>query len=104
MKTSVSVAGKRVTTHDVTSRKPTRLDIPIRELSGLDVVVLGFRANMLEMGEHGGVDTGTGLGSDFILLRWGERKAVVRGSELLRAWVATFAPKDAMRFPKGIKK
>jgi len=98
---------KRVTTAGVIA-KPSRevpvqlreVPVQLRELTGDETLVLGFRQNMLEIKNHGGVDTGTGLGSDFILLRWRDRQALVRGSELLRAWVATFAPKDAKRFPK----
>jgi hypothetical protein len=72
---------------------------------------LGYRAEMFELSDgqgHGGaVATGSGFGSDFIVMDWtdakGQRHAgVVRGLDLLRAWVATFAPEEAKDFPKGL--
>lgn len=94
----------RKITASVFERKPTRLDIPIRELDveKQEELLMGFRQEMVMMGEHDGVDVGAG--SDFIILRWGDKSAVVRGGELLRAWVASFNKKDADRFPKGIEK
>lgn len=97
---------KSFSTQGTIDRKPTRLNIPIRKLEEGEGLVLGFRQEMIAMGkgEHGGsVMTGSGLGTDFIILQWGDREAVVRGSELLRAWVATFS-KDSERFPQGIHK
>ena len=101
MKTTAWMSGKKVP-HPLET-EPTDLPVPIREMTPEQMLCLGFRANMLEMEKHGGVDTGTGLGTDFSLLRWGKRQALVRGSELLKAWVKTFAPKDVKRFPKEIK-
>ena len=47
--------------------------------------------------------TSAGIGSDFITLTWNDRRAVVRGIDLLRAWVATFSPEDAAKFPEGLR-
>ncbi len=95
----------RVTTYNLLDRTPDRLDIPIRAINGAgEGIALGLRQEMLSMGDVGAVLTGTGLGSDAIILKWGDRQALVRGSELLRAWVSTFAPEDADRFPEGISK
>lgn len=95
---TATVGKKRITTQDVLDREPESLTVPIREVMGtLESMVLGLRQSMLDVEDNGGVSTGAGLGSDFIILRWGDRQALVRGSELLRAWVATFAPEDAER-------
>lgn len=63
----------------------------------------GLRQEMISLHSHdakiGGVDVGAGLGSDAILLTWGKRARVVRGRDLLRAWVETFAPDEAERIP-----
>ena len=42
--------------------------------------------------EVGSVSTGAGLGSDAIILHWRDRRAVIFGRDLFKAWVATFAP------------
>jgi hypothetical protein len=104
MKASMkSPDGKGTTTADVIAKEPGELTIPIRDLEGTgEVIVLGLRQEMLTVGD-GSVDTGTGLGTDFIRLRWGDRNALVRGSELLKAWVATFSPEDAAKFPDEIR-
>lgn len=106
MKTTIYGCKTR-TASDVLKRPPVPLAIPLRELvpDNGDVIVFGFRQTMLTMGENdegGGVDVGAGLGSDAIVLRWGKRWALVRGSELLKAWVKTFDPKSAERFPEGV--
>lgn len=63
----------------------------------------GLRQAMITLedgGERiGGVDTGAGLGSDTVLLSWRDRAVYVRGRDLLRAWVETFAPDEAERIP-----
>ena len=86
----------------ICAKTPTALTVPVRVIEGIEGVALGFRQEMLTMGDDGNVSTGAGLGTDFIILQWGERQAVVRGSELLRAWVASFAPDEAARFPDEI--
>ncbi len=92
------------TTADVLAKVPTALVVPLRVLANAqESIVCGFRMSMLTMGDVGEVMTGTGLGSDFIHLKWGEHQAVVRGSELLRAFVQQVAPKDAERFPDHVK-
>lgn len=91
-------AGKRITTQDILDRDPSELSVPIRGVHSVaESICLGLRQAMLDIEDHGGVATGTGLGTDFIILKWNDRQAVLRGSEILRAWVATFAPEDAAR-------
>lgn len=85
-----------------TAKVPSSLKVPIYTVEGAEGMRMGFRQEMLSIGE-GSVATGTGLGTDYVLLTWGDRQAVLRGSEILRAWVKTFAPKDAARFPKEIR-
>jgi hypothetical protein len=58
--------------------------------------------NMIELGEgneRGAVDVTAGLGGDAIILRWRDRTAVVRGLDLLRSWMETWAVDDAKRLP-----
>ena len=89
-----------VSTDGIIAKQPTRLDVPIREIVDRESIALGFRQEMLSMDDKGCVMVG--IASDFIILKWGKRTALVRGSELLRAWVATFAPEDTKRFPDEI--
>lgn len=87
---------KSISTKDVLKRKPKKLEIPVRELKEVgESLVLGFRQEMLTAGDIGRVDTGTGLGTDFIILEWKSKKLLIRGGELLKSWVATFDPKGA---------
>jgi hypothetical protein len=89
-------------TSDVIDIPTHGLTVPVRELRDVsDAIVLGFYQNMLTCGEQGAVDVGAGCGTDFITLRWGDRRAMIRGSDLLRSWVATFAPDDAARMGKA---
>jgi hypothetical protein len=98
VRATATAKGKTVSTKDITKRKPSAtIDVPIRALEGIDVLALGFRQEMFSVEDFGGVDVGAGLGTDFILLKWRGKEALVRGSELLKAWVATFAPDDADR-------
>jgi hypothetical protein len=86
---------------DATSVEAT-LPVPIRDGASVgESIACGFRQNMLEISDGdeklGSLDTGAGLGSDAILMEWRGRRAILRGRELLKAWVATFAPDDAER-------
>lgn len=83
--------------------EPRPLTVPIYDVKEAQGLVFGLRQEMLSMGKTGRVATGSGLGTDYIILEWGEHQAVLRGSEILKAWVETFSPKDAARFPKGVK-
>ena len=84
--------------------KTTRstLMVPVTEYEQRPMI-LGME--MLSVGDkddeaRGSVVTGSGLGSDSILLEWRGRGAIVRGSDLLKAWMATWAPEDdAKRLP-----
>lgn len=95
---------KSFSTADVLAKPVKPLTIPFRTIEEVgEGIVLGFRQSMVDIGDEGSVSTGGGMGTDFILLDWGEKSIVIRGSELLRAWVATFAPEDAARFPDEVK-
>lgn len=95
--------GSTVTTADVIALEPAELIVPIREpISVEQSIVLGFRQEMLTIGP-GSVCVGAGLGTDFIQMDWEKRRALLRGSELLKAWVATFDPDEAARFPEEIR-
>ena len=91
--------GKRMTRAALYAKQSSPLTVPVRELVDGEGIVLGFRQDMLSLsgakGRVGGVETGAGLGTDAIVLTWKGRKVVIRGVELLRAWVETFAPEDA---------
>jgi hypothetical protein len=102
-----SSGGRSSSTSEV-MRKPRSgdLTVPYAELEGVEGLATGFRQQMLgiEIGgeEIGNVATGAGLGNDFITLRWGDRMVIVRGIDLLRAWMATFDPEAAKRLPEGL--
>jgi hypothetical protein len=79
--------------------------------TGVEGLALGVRVGMFDLddgeGHGGGMATGSGFGSDFIVMNWTDAKGeshsgMVRGLDLLRAWVATFAPEEAKAFPKGL--
>jgi hypothetical protein len=92
-------SGESDNARDVT---PTSLAVALHDnLTSIQVIALGFRQEMLSIGQKpgptGGVSTGAGFGSGAILLEWNGRKAVLYGQDLFKAWVATFAPEDAER-------
>jgi hypothetical protein len=104
MRTSISTTeGESDSTESVCRKETTPLTVPIRDnLTQIESVALGLRQEMLSVGkkgELGSVTCGAGLGTDFIILEWKGRCAVMRGSELFKAWVATFDPKSAERMP-----
>lgn len=88
-----------------TLRPAIKLEIPIHDgLDDAEMMIGGLRQEMISVGdpeteEHGHVHVGAGLGSDVIHMQWRDRKALIFGRELFKAWVATFAPNDAKRFP-----
>lgn len=91
--------GKAVSTKELMTKEPDgTLEIPFRDISGSEGMAMGFRQSMLEVGP-GEVLTGAGLGTDFIILKWEDKEIAVRGSELLKTWVATFDPENAARIP-----
>ena len=80
------------------------LTVPVNDgASAGEVIRCGFRQNMFKIDEDGpgkgSMDTGAGCGNDNIVMRWKGRNAIVRGRDLFKAWVATFAPEDAERMP-----
>ena len=96
----------RVTSGDMRCKQRSgELPVPFAEITTMEHIATGFRQQMLELGNdeiEGGVATGAGLGTDFITMQWGDKTAVVRGIDLLRAWVATFDPYVAKDFPEGL--
>lgn len=97
---------KIATTSSVMVKKRTgNLPVPFAEVSTIESIATGFRQQMFDLGDgevSGSVSTGSGYGSDFITLNWRDKTAVVRGLDLLRVWVETFAPEDAKLFPDGL--
>jgi hypothetical protein len=95
--------GHPITGADVARKDAVELPVPFREITITESIATGFRQEMLELrtddGYGGSVATGAGWGSDFITLEWNGRCAVVRGSELLKAWVSIVSPQDVKRFP-----
>lgn len=104
METAASTGGKSFTTRGLLGKKPSPLTVPIRPVDpDGEGLVIGFRQGMLTMGKDGKAgEVNTGVGTDIIELRWGDRQVVLRGSEILRAWVATFSQEDADNFPDDI--
>ena len=45
------------------------------------------------------VSVGAGLGTDFIILQYGERTLVLRGSEMLKRWITSIDPEVGDRIP-----
>ena len=106
MVTTAKLGDGSVATTEGTLRKApsARVEVPVKDLEGAESISLGFRQQMFTLGDgedKGGVATGAGWGTDAIILTWGDKTAVVRGLDLLRAWVQTFAPEDAKHFPEG---
>jgi hypothetical protein len=62
---------------------------------GMEMLAIGDRDDEA----RGRVVTGSGCGSDAILLEWKGRAALVRGRDLLKAWMSQWAPEDAARLP-----
>ena len=103
MRTTAQHGDRSVTHLDVYQKESKPLEIPMREIDTLESIALGFRQDMFELkdqdGNGGEMSTSAGFGGEAIIMRWKdgkeERRAVVRGSELLIAWVETFDPKAA---------
>jgi hypothetical protein len=101
--------GRRVTSREMLTKPRTgALSVPFADIDTLESIATGFRMEMFELTDDGkplgSVETGSGLGTDFITLNWGDRKAIVRGIDLLRAWVRTFDPDEAKRMPPGLSR
>ena len=110
--TASSGEGKPITTKDVWKKPPQMLEIPIREIGSLESIVLGFRMDMFDLtddqGNGGSMTTGAGLGNDAISMTYKkgktERQAVVKGTELIIAWIATFDAEMAEDMRKAMEK
>lgn len=103
--------GEKATTKSTLEKEPTgKVTVPIRDCSTIESISLGFRQHMFDLtddeGNGGSASTGAGWGTDVIEMSWkngkDERTVVVRGSELLAAWVETFDPAAAKDLRKAI--
>ena len=111
MRTTAQVGdGPTATTQGVLTKAPSgEVSVPLhfRTLEGAESIALGFRQAMFELktddGIGGEVATGSGWGTDAIIMTWYDgkvrRQAVVRGLDLLQTWVRTFDPDAAAQFP-----
>lgn len=89
------IGGKTVTEKDIMGRPPEMLPLPVRNISGLEAIVTGFRMSVL-YNEDGGVATHGGCGSRFaVTMSWKGRHCCIEGLELLVAWVETWDPAEA---------
>lgn len=87
--------GKRITktAADVKQKTPIDLPIPVREITTLESITLGFRTEFFSCAKPRiSVTSGAGCGSLWITMEAGERHACVNAGELLVAWVRTFDP------------
>ena len=103
MRTAARIGdGPVATTQGVLTKRPSgALSVPVefRDLEGVESIALGFRQHMFSLGDIGEVATGAGWGTDAIIMRWGDRQCLVRGLDLLAAWVRTFDPDIVAEFP-----
>jgi hypothetical protein len=105
---TASSGKKKFTTADVLHKKRSGdLPIPFADIEVGESIVTGFRQTMFDLSDDDGNEvatmaTGSGYGTDFITMKWGDKYAVVRGVDLLRAWVATFDPEAAKAIPEGL--
>jgi hypothetical protein len=93
-------------TTDSTLDKPSNnaVNVPVKEIDNVEAISLGYRQEVFSLEDDdnvtvGSMCTGAGYGTDAILLQWGDRLATIKGRDLLRAWVTTFAPDEAERVP-----
>jgi hypothetical protein len=81
------------------TRKPLRevvpalLQVPVRECNKTQSIELGFRTNHVTC-EHGGVLTGAGCGSPWIIVEWRGRTWAVHAVELLASVLAANGYQD----------
>ena len=100
--------GKPVTIRDTWAIKPGELTVPFRDIDTIHAITLGFKQSMLDIvdGDGNGGEIFSGVCSDAIELRWKhgdvDRTAVVRPTDLLIAWVATFDPEAAAEMRKAV--
>jgi hypothetical protein len=109
---TAEVGGERRTTRQMYhAERSGDLAVPFVNIDTLESITLGFRADMFTLGDPdtrgGSVATGSGMGTDFIMLEWNDgrqkHKAMLRGLDVLRAWVATVDPEAVKGFPEGLK-
>jgi len=80
---------------------PANIITPIRDDTGLVLIGLHHEVLVLKDGNRpiGSLSSGAGLGTDIIAMQWGERYALLRYRDILRAWVMTFDPEGAEKIP-----
>lgn len=100
---------RTTTIKDVWAKPTEDLQIPIREIDTLESIVLGFRQEFFALTDkdgNGGTVLTAGFGGESIILEWKdgdtEKQAVIRGTDLLIAWVATFDEKAAAALRKSL--
>ncbi len=99
-------SGQRsVTIKDVLAKPTTPVTVPIRDVDTMESIVCGFRMGIVDATDGdgkdiGGVDSGGGLGSPWITLRWKGKYAVIDARDLLRVHVERVAPEDLKYFDK----
>lgn len=101
---------KTTTIKDVWAKPTEDIQIPVRKIDTLESIVLGFRQEFFKLtdneGNGGTVLSTAGFGGESIILEWKdgdtEKQAVIRGTDLLIAWVATFDEKAAAALRKSL--
>lgn len=93
---------KRATSGTVQSKPPTLMQIPVREVKGVESLALGFRAAFFTLADgDDGVYGGAGLGSPWVEVRWKGRTFAIHTIELLAAIVGTYDPEEAKAITKA---
>jgi hypothetical protein len=61
--------GPKVARSQDLTKKPTQmLAVRVREMEGVETLALGFRSSLIECSPHGGVSSGAGLGSPWVMV------------------------------------
>ena len=103
---TASSGGRKVTEKTVRDKKPKAWKVPVREIDTMESIATGFRVGMIEIEDDrvkASIETGSGVGSEYITLTVNDRKFVIRGSELLRRAVLEVDPEAAEHFPDDVK-
>lgn len=101
-KVRIESEGRSVTAHDVKAKATRPLAVPVRDIDTLENIACGFRVGVVDANvggkDLGGVTSGGGFGSPWILVTWRGKQIAIHGVELLRAHVAEVAPEDLKYF------
>lgn len=84
------------------------LTVPLTEIPSNTASSMGFRESMFEYVEDDGTEVGSMTttsiaGGDSLIMRYGERHAVVRGRDLFAAWVRQVDPEGAKQLPESVR-